>query len=1343
MVQGTQPLQQAVGTAIKNTPYLNPTAFGPLTQKPAQDYVRNQVVNQVTQGFHDAVNGLQQGNLLNTGIGAFRMGGGVFNATPPGMAFNSVYGGVTGATKAIRTRTNPLTTIQQSIANPSGFGSEGLGLKGIPGAAVDLASGFVINPEMGIKGFNALRNLKSGANITDFVKQGQALGLKGINPRAFNMTLEDKQSAMAALDMLRYENKKTATPEDTKYALQTIQNLLDAYAPGHKLRNNKKALDAVEWLIQTNDKLPGNMRTPLPKMSLVNGKNAIPGVPGEISNNPMSEAFSNSIAPKVKTQAQIKGEITGTNASEPLPWETNNQVLEQVGGKQTLGQKIGSNQSQDILQPNPLSEPDLLQSSNSLQDKMQKILSPEQMKQYELYGKSSNPSITPKVNIPSDEATQNFAEGQTLIANKGNGGFGGFVPELKSAYQDWVNKRHATQVEGLLKKKEFSDLNNKGFEGIAEFQAGNKTGRFADVKKYFDQKHAELNKAGVEVNYKKDYLPQLWQNSQDEVNQVFNRSIGLRPSFSLESVIKDYKTGIAAGLKPKFNNISELAGWYEQRANKAIADRQFFDYLGKDGFIQAGSKAPQGWTTLADGFPKHTTTIDGTTYSGVYKAPPELAKVINNYLAIPDGPVAKIANFVSRAKNITLSFGIPGTGINAHGINILARHTLFGTGGNPISRLITGTHYMLDARAAQRVLEKDLSTAPAAIRNGLTISGEEHNGLLNEGETLAKSLGKNWNNLFEKPLFNKMIPSLKLSSYNELIKNGMEGKDAAKLVNNVYGGINWEQMGRSREGQNLLRMTILAPDWAETNLRLGGNLAKSLVTGGKVASRYRSMTATLLGAYISANIANKLTSGHYMYENDPGHTFEVQTGYTNDGSKRYFRPFGTAVDFARLPIEAIQGAMKGDISPTIRAITNRLSIPAASAAHIAANTDYLGNRLYGKDKYGQPIPIQQQLGSVGSEVIGAAGFPSFLKNAVDVATNKQGAEQGLTQGLELPFRYQGPGNSKTQQYVGKVAEVKGQQLYDLKKRFQGEAPFSDKQKAIINQGGMPALEAVMNERIVTRQSNQIKDIQKKAASGEISPEEAQKSMQNILKQPVNTPKQSNAGTNQAYAADNGVFEYNNKYSYISPTGKTTTVDINPPTKGQGIDAFVNTNWNITKAREVWNSQLPENTKDEIFKKLGVDKTDVRYDALANHNTDVSTQYLLSKSPNHEVLLHNIITGRKESISGTQFASNGVIDNLVEQGQLSKEEGKQLKALKFDKNGQSIGKSTSGGKKFKKPAKLSLKRGSKIPVKFSTNKVRVKTGKAPKLATPKVSFDTQFSKAGAIPKARKYQVKFNV
>jgi polyhydroxyalkanoate synthesis regulator phasin len=189
----------------------------------------------------------------------------------------------------------------------------------------------------------------------------------------------------------------------------------------------------------------------------------------------------------------------------------------------------------------------------------------------------------------------------------------------------------------------------------------------------------------------------------------------------------------------------------------------------------------------------------------------------------------------------------------------------------------------------------------------------------------------------------------------------------------------------------------------------------------------------------------------------------------------------------------------------------------------------------------------------------------------------------------------------------------------------------------------------------------------------------------------------------------GAIAVGNKIIYNN-NGETASIDLNPPTKGTGIGAFANQDWNITKAREVWNANIPQDQKDQAFKKLGVKSEDVRYDALATYSNDIKTQYLLSKSPDHNTLLNNIMTGRVESIGGSLFAANGVIDNLVEQGQLSKEEGKALKKIKLDKNGNSLNTAT-GAKKAKK---ITIK-ASKIS---SVKTTKLKLSKAPKFKIKK-------------------------
>lgn len=179
---------------------------------------------------------------------------------------------------------------------------------------------------------------------------------------------------------------------------------------------------------------------------------------------------------------------------------------------------------------------------------------------------------------------------------------------------------------------------------------------------------------------------------------------------------------------------------------------------------------------------------------------------------------------------------------------------------------------------------------------------------------------------------------------------------------------------------------------------------------------------------------------------------------------------------------------------------------------------------------------------------------------------------------------------------------------------------------------------------------------------------------------------------------------------ITNDGKT--IDLNPPTKGQGIDAFTNQNWNVTKAIEVWKykDKLSPDQVSQTFNKLGVDPQDVRYAYLASHNTDVSTQYIKSKSPDHQTLLKNLVSGRVVGINGQQFASDAVISSLNKEGLLSDSEAKSLRAMKVDKSGKSLAK--VAGRKAKK-IKFGSIRLPKIKMsKIKTSSLKARSVKAP-------------------------------
>jgi hypothetical protein len=59
-----------------------------------------------------------------------------------------------------------------------------------------------------------------------------------------------------------------------------------------------------------------------------------------------------------------------------------------------------------------------------------------------------------------------------------------------------------------------------------------------------------------------------------------------KPGFTMEKIIQDYKTGIEAGLTPKYDNLTDLLVDYEGKVNKLVADKTFTNFLKKTAYYK-------------------------------------------------------------------------------------------------------------------------------------------------------------------------------------------------------------------------------------------------------------------------------------------------------------------------------------------------------------------------------------------------------------------------------------------------------------------------------------------------------------------------------------------------------------------------------------------------------------------------------------------------------------------------------------------------------------------------------------------------------------------------------------
>lgn len=126
----------------------------------------------------------------------------------------------------------------------------------------------------------------------------------------------------------------------------------------------------------------------------------------------------------------------------------------------------------------------------------------------------------------------------------------------------------------------------------------------------------------------------------------------------------------------------------------------------------------------------------------------------------------------------------------------------------------------------------------------------------------------------------------------------------------------------------------------------------------------------------------------------------------------------------------------------------------------------------------------------------------------------------------------------------------------------------------------------------------------------------------------------------------------------------------------------------------------------IASEIGITPQALQYYSVAKQDNDVKTMFVLDELDNiqdENQLLQTLVNGRV-GVNGKMVVSDGVIDNLVADGRISDELGKELKKLDFDSSGK------IKPKKPKKPKKIKAITPPKIkftPRKRSFKPIKIK------------------------------------
>jgi hypothetical protein len=419
--------------------------------------------------------------------------------------------------------------------------------------------------------------------------------------------------------------------------------------------------------------------------------------------------------------------------------------------------------------------------------------------------------------------------------------------------------------------------------------------------------------------------------------------------------------------------------------------------------------------------------------SGEGSVPPENTDSAHVVGEAPESPdkapprnvdlLTRLANLGSKTTRTVLGTHIPGTAISFHGFNEVVRNTLFGSDYNPLSaasRGVDALHMLVRPGKAAEFLDLNKDNLAKAMQDGKLTAQ------INDVNTASMFKGSNpvsrtLNYLTDpKPLFQQVIPALKLKAYTKLVAE-MQGKGvpykyaalrAGEATNNIFGGLNLEQLQRSPITQKLFRATALAPDWLETNARLGQGIAKSI---GRLSDpelkAYRVGAANFLGSYIIGNIINAINNnGKFSFQNDPGHELDIASGKDSAGRVRYLRPYGTSMDMVRIPLAIAHSAVNGNLGESFNMLRSRASEPLQFATDLMTNSDWKGDPIYDKNKYGKPLNYTQQTANFANDAVGHFA-PTGIDSGLNYYQGKISPEEFASRVLQLPLGYKKPAKS--------------------------------------------------------------------------------------------------------------------------------------------------------------------------------------------------------------------------------------------------------------------------------------------------------------------------------------------
>jgi hypothetical protein len=408
--------------------------------------------------------------------------------------------------------------------------------------------------------------------------------------------------------------------------------------------------------------------------------------------------------------------------------------------------------------------------------------------------------------------------------------------------------------------------------------------------------------AGVIKNVLDNYVARIWNLDKKSggKGKKFGTSTGHAKQRTLDTIIE----GWAKGYDLKVGGATGSLETLKVEISNTIKDKAFLEDLKRlktlDGDPLVTTQQLEGyvaiehpnfkiwkWAGTAKGGKSYGknffVTEDGNLMErGSLFAPKGVAKNLNNILG-----TSKLNN-VPGIKTITkynaiIKSWVLQTSLFHH--MAFARSYYLGTNHKRFSEMSIRQAY----KQGLRSIEEEGEVIMLGVKNGLTLGIKQdwNEELLQEktiiGEILDKTKASKWikdkiMDLRDRQtgfLFGEMGAGLKAKSfeieYRNLTKKHPEmdvnerAKMAANLINDDFGGLHLQRIGRNPTLQHVFRLFALAPDWTESNIR---SMVKAIGAGEKAErSMYRKFWAGILtkGALLTV-LGNVLMAGGDLKE---------------------------------------------------------------------------------------------------------------------------------------------------------------------------------------------------------------------------------------------------------------------------------------------------------------------------------------------------------------------------------------------------------------------------------------------------------------------------------------------